>query len=812
MAFEVEMSRNQLPRSGMALGGIGAGCFEIRQDGGFYNWSIFNNYPLFTGSRYPHNPKTTLFFMLRVKMGGANPRLVLLQIEDSHGSAAIEGHEYQYIFPWISGVDTVRYKASFPYAQLDFKQENLPLKVKLKAWSSFIPGNVKDSALPLAFFDFEIESVCPDAVDVQILGIFRNAAGYDQPNRYYRHKRIRGEGFSGVMTANGGMESSASSTGTMALVSFDQQASVYAGWEHHHPYYERLLTETILPEVDDSDGRNTSDKDKGTRKAMPRCFNTVGCREILPGYGARMNRTFAFSWHFPNLYAAPEKLKHDTSEPPGVVGELEGHYYNRFFNSAADVIEYAVRQQARLEAETARFHRSFFDSSLPIPVLDQINSHLNTFFSSSWLTDTNMYGILEGLSPEKPWAGLCTTDVAMYGQIATSLLFPELDRMVVDLWCKFQNENGSVIHSVHRNSRFIPEWERAAKRLDMPGQFVFMALRCALWADDNSYLGSIWPKVKATLDYVIRERDFNGDGLPDMEGIMCSYDNFAMYGVAPYVAVQWLAAVELALLAAHNMGDKRFIEKYESIFHRGVAVLIETCWNGDYLKVYSNTDLGCEEEAKGCMTDQLLGLWAAGDLGLGLGLDERSVTRSLSTIMRLNFKPDQGLRNCQWPGDTFLHPVGKDTWIDQANTCWTGVELAFGALLYRMGRVKEAEMVILNVDRRYRKFGLYFDHQEFGGHYFRPMSALSIPNAYLGVSFNEAILTIKPPHELPDGCWCILLPGGCLTLRKFKGKFSLEVSFGKIALKGISVISKGSQVASVEYTAKKQFNFGAKLL
>lgn len=812
MAYKVEMTREQLPRSGMALGGIGAGWFEIRQDGGFHNWTIFNNHPLFTGPLYPHNPKTTLFFMLRVKVGEGDPRLVLLQIEDSHESAGIEGHEFQYMFPWISGVDTIRYKASFPFAELEFGQEGLPLKVSLRAWSPFIPGNVKDSALPLAWFDFDIESTSDEPVDVQLLGIFRNTAGYDQPERAYRNRRISGEGFSGVMTDNTGMDPDASTTGTLALVALDPEARAYMGWEHHHPYYERLLTEDLLPEVDDTEGRNKSNKETGAVTAMPRCFSTVGSHGVLTGMGDSIRRSFAFCWHFPNLYAAPEKIEHDVPPPAGAVGKLEGHYYNRFFKSATDVAAYACRERDRLESESRGFHGAFFDSSLPPAVLDQVNSHLNTFFTSSWLTDTNMYGILEGLSPEKPWAGICTTDVAMYGHIATSLLFPELDRMVINLWCKFQNDNGSVIHSIHRNSTFMPEWERNAKRLDMPGQFVFMALRCALWGDDELYLKKIWPHAKAALAYVLRERDHNGDGLPDMEGIMCSYDNFAMYGVAPFVAVQWLAAVELAIVVARHLGDEAFVSKYKQVFQMGVRSLIDSCWENDYLKLYSDSAKGSVKEAGGCMTDQLLGLWAAGDMGLDLGLSQDTVHTAISTIMRMNFKPDQGLRNCQWPGDTFLHPVDKDTWIDQANTCWTGVELAFGGLLYRMGRVGEAEKVITNVDKRYRKFGMYFDHQEFGGHYFRPMSALSIPNAYLGASYREGILVINPAHQLPDGRWAILLPGGCLTLARTGSRYTLTVSHGTVAINGFIIMSDGQQVASVDYASVQHMKTGTQIL
>jgi hypothetical protein len=212
------------------------------------------------------------------------------------------------------------------------------------------------------------------------------------------------------------------------------------------------------------------------------------------------------------------------------------------------------------------------------------------------------------------------------------------------------------------------------------------------------------------------------------------------------------------------------------------------------------------------MTDQLLGLWAAGDLGLDLGLSRETVDTALSTILRVNFKPEQGLRNCQWPGDKFLHPVDKDTWIDQANTCWTGVELAFGALLYRMGRVEDAERVICNVDQRYRKFGIYFDHQEFGGHYYRPMSALAIPNAYLGASYSEGVLTINPAHDLPDGRWCILLPGGAMTLAKEGDSYSLKVAFGAVALNGFRIKHNGQQVAAVEYAGEKHLKIGDSLL
>ncbi|MEI6035197.1 MAG: GH116 family glycosyl hydrolase [Verrucomicrobiae bacterium] len=792
--MKTTMHRSQLPRSGMALGGIGTGGFEIRQDGGTANWSLFNNWPQFPGARFPHNAKQALFFMLWVKPENENQRLVLLQIEDSHGSAGIEGHEFQYMFPWISGVDTICTAASFPFCDLDFEQDGLPLQVSLRAWSPFIPGNVKDSSLPLAYFDFDIRSTCGRPIDVQVLAICRNVAAYDQPERIYDNRRVRDGGFSAVVLSAGQTDPAAATTGSLCLASLDEKSTAYMGWEHHHPYYERLLRECPMPEVDDTDGRNSTDAKTGKRKADPRCFATIGRAANLPVRGDGFQHTFALAWHFPNLYGriAKQSDSSGSHDEPNGHDRLEGHYYSNFFGSSEEVARYAGCERVRLLEETSAFHRTFFDSSLPGFVLDQVNSQLNTFRTSTWLTKTRMFGVLEGLSPKKPWAGIATTDVAMYGQIAASLLFPELDRMTVDAWRKFQNPNGSVVHSVSCNSYEANACELTGHRLDMPAQFVFMTLRAALWSGDRRYLESVWPNVKSALAYVLRERDKNGDHLPDMDGIMCSYDNFPMFGVAPYVATQWLAAVALALHAARLLGDTLFSGEYAAYFQQGCSTLEKTTWNGRYFALYSDEQAANPAEKTGCMTDQILGEGVARQLGLPHLVDPEKSAAALRAILAMNYKPDQGLRNCQWPGDTFLHEIGKDTWVDQANTCWTGVEFSFAAHLYAAGLHENAEEIIRNVDARHRKWGMYWDHQEFGGHYFRPMSALAIPNAFLGLSYDGETLRIAPARPLPPGRWCVLLPGACGTFFQDARGCRLEIRSGSVKVKTIELPASGT--------------------
>lgn len=794
MPFQVSTHRSQLPRTGLALGGIGTGWFEIRQDGGFHHWQIYNNWPLFTGERYPYNDKQSLFFMLWVRPENEDPRLVLLQIEDGHDAAAIEQHEFHYIFPWISGVDCIHFRASVPFAELDFEQHGLPLKINLRAWSPFIPGNVKDSNLPLAYFDFVVESTGLQPVQVQLLASMRNAVGHDQPERIYRNTRVRDGDFSAVLMENGQLDPRAATTGQVCLSSFGEASTAYMGWEHHHPYYERLLREFPMPEVDDTAGRNNRDKATGRLRADPRCFVTIGRHAQLETRGARFEHRFALTWHFPNLYGRISKDDPDYKQDgPCGHDRFEGHRYAVDFDSAEAVARYAQQNYPRLKAETEAFHRCFFDSSLPQSVLDQVNSHLNTFRTSTWLTQSGMFGVLEGLSHTKPYAGIATTDVAMYGQIAASLLFPELDRMTVDTWRKFQNkESGIVVHSVACNSYTIPPGEANGHRLDMPAQFAFQALRAALWSGNSDYLNEVWPDVKRALDYVLRERDHNGDHLPDMEGIMCSYDNFPMFGVAPFVVSQWLAAVSLALQVAEKLGDTRFMEHYQPRFEAGCATLERTTWNGRYFNLYSDPNTKDPSGHLGCMTDQLIGEGARHSLGLPALTDREKTTQALRAIVHFNYRPEQGLRNCQWPGDDFLHPVHADTWIDQANTCWTGVELNFAAHLLYHGLHESAFELIDNVDRRHRKWGIYFDHQEFGGHYFRPMAALAIPNAFLGLGLNGSVLTLAPACELPVGRWCFLLPGAYGTLYRSTSAVKIALRCGKLNAKCIEVKIRGA--------------------
>jgi len=256
----------------------------------------------------------------------------------------------------------------------------------------------------------------------------RNAVGYDVPRSEKRYvSRLKeGKGYRAFELTCDGVDEAHSAYGTMGVASLSPASTYYVGWEHRHPYYEIALRNKELPNVDDTAARHTKNRDTGQPEALERCFGTIARSETLDGKDSTLDHTFVATWHFPNLYAQAVDVPWWRDLQPAE--RLEGHYYAQFFDTASDVAAYVCDNLDDLHDRTRSFHDAFFDSSAPPYVLDQINSQLNTFFTSSWLTREGNFGILEGLDAFRAYVGLTTIDVAMYGGVATAALFPQLER------------------------------------------------------------------------------------------------------------------------------------------------------------------------------------------------------------------------------------------------------------------------------------------------------------------------------------------------------------------------------------------------
>ena len=780
---------SQKPRSGIAIGGIGTGSAELRMDGLFYNWQIFNNLPLGTGKPLAYQADSMLFFLLRYQTEGGEPRIKALMVGNDDDLASINPvnqYHYTYIYPWLSGVDAIESAVQFPFVRLKYLDAEMPVDVEMEVFSPFIPGDIRNSSLPVMLFRFNVQSKIDAPVQVTLAANIRTGAGYDFREKLYT-SALRSKAGCVLHTLGvSGIAETESSFGTQTLGSLAEDTTWRLGWDHTHPHYEEFLRSAVLPNLDTTNplegrgGRNVFDRRLNKVNGLERSFSTLAVTRTLK-QGDGFEHHFVHAWNFPNLY----NRRFD---------RVEGHYHSNFFKDSEAVADYAVANRSGLTARTRAFVDDFFASTLDPVVLNQVNSHLNTFITSSWLTKSGDFGVLEGMNCNDSCCGFTTIDVSVYGTPIIVSLFPELQKASMRLHRDLQQPDGRVAHSFGKDFDHKPgQVEDLTDRLDVAMQYAGLVVRDYLWTNDLEYLKDMWPSVKKAMDYMAG-RDTDGDGMPDMEGIMCSYDNFPMYGLASYIQSQWLCALALAEEGARAVGDRKEAARYGRILKKGRRLLEEQLWNGKYFRLYrtrqrrytthDGTGQQVEKDVpssdEGCLTDQLIGQWVSQLCGLDPLADGEKIRSALRNIMQLSFTPDIGLRNCSWPGDTFLHDIPWDIWVDQANTPWTGVELAFASFLIYEGLVEEAMQVIGLVDRRYRRAGLYWNHQECGGHYYRAMSAWTILNAFLGFSINRGRLGFAPKIRSDEYKILFAVNGATAHFIRDKAGVVIDVRSGRL--------------------------------
>ena len=799
-------------RSGVALGGIGTGSIELRKDGNFYNWSIFNNYPLGTGPHFDlpawpgDSPEASyLFFLVRYQVEGESPKMKILQLNDTLGEGGMDGILYYY--PWMSGVDQIEYAGRFPFVNIRYTDSEMPLEIELEAFSPFIPHDVKNSSLPLIYFNFNIRSKSDKPVDVLLIGTLRNLVGYDEINKYFISDMVDQPNHKFFLQTVGGMDTQRSSYGHMGLGAIGgDEVSYYLGWAHKHPYYEKLLVSKRFSNFDDTANRNTKTEDGQPIAWLVRDVNdqklnsSIGVNKRL-GKGEEFQSTMMMSWYFPNRYGAVNDGKKRANNKP-VAGSYEvgikptkliGHYYQRNFSSIKEVVSYGFSEYKTLRDRSLHFLQGLYATSVDQFILDQINAQCNTFATSSTLTKAGKFGIREGLSASKSWGPNVTIDVSLYGSVMVLGLFPELQKNMMRAHRDLQTPNGEIHHGLGYDLDFTQNGTWGVfHRVDLVPNYIQLVLRDYFWTNDLDYLKEMWPSVKKGIQYVLKERDKNGDQMPDMEGIMCSYDNFPMYGLASYIQSQWIVALQLAARAAKDMGESSLQQEYQRIADKGKQLMEDKLWNGAYFRLANdyNGEKGIDE---GCLTDQLVGQWVAHCAGVGHILSPEKVKLAIQNILDYSFMEGRFLRNCTWPEHRDLFPIHEtNLWVDQANMPWTGVELAFASFLIFEGMLEEGKKVIKAVDDRYRRDGLYWDHQEFGGHYYRPMAAWAILNALSGLTIFKQEYSFNPKLEnnQTNQYFFSASSGTGHFIQQKNGQITIQTHAGQLDMKALSLPAK----------------------
>lgn len=435
----------------------------------------------------------------------------------------------------------------------------------------------------------------------------------------------------------------------------------------------------------------------------------------------KASKTFVYvmAWHFPN--------------------HPNGHVYENSFTDANSLASYILDNKDRLIADTRKWRDTYYDSTLPIWLLDRLQMPVSTLATDTcqWWKNGRFWA----------WEGVCCchgtcTHVWNY-EHAMARLFPEIERVVREMqdfgvaW----HEDGVIGHR-GENSTYVADGQAGT---------ILKFYREHQTSADSEFLKRNYPKIKKALEYLILQ-DENEDGL--IENSQPNTYDIDFWGANTFVGSLYLAALRAGEEMAREMGDTEFASKTRKIFESGRKLSVEKLYDGEYfiqkvdLEKHPNN-----QYATGCLADQMFGQGWAHHAGLGYIYPQPNVKSALQSIWKYNWAPtvaaqceahpperwflkpnEPGLFICTWPKS--MHLGGGS--VRYRDEVWTGIEYQVAGNMVWENMLDESLVIVRAVHERYSpevKRNPY-NEIECGGHYARAMASWGVFTALSGFEYH----------------------------------------------------------------------------
>ena len=742
----------ELDLVGMPVGGIGTGQLYLGGEGQLWHWDIFNQ-SVRTASGHYANPPTP-----------ASPltQKFLIQIDGATHSLDRKGFS------------EVSFRGEYPIGTVEYADSNVPLAVKLEAFSPFIPLNTDDSGLPATIMQFTLRNKSAASIEAMLSGELENGVClYNRTLEGMLRNRIISE--PGLTTL---LCSAEQNDSLMQLPDFGTMAIALLG----------QAADETSPDV--------------TAPFSEKLSGSLG-RQLKLAPGESVQVTFVLAWHFPNLSldgypwtSAPSKKKDPLKNA--------GRYYGTKFSSAQAVVNYVTAHFERLAGETKLWRDTWYDSTLPFWFLDR------TFLNASTLSTSTSYRFADGRYYGWEGVGCCagTCGHVYHYAHAAARLFPELEQITreqVDFGLSIQPDG-----AIHFRGEFndIPA-------VDGQAGTILRALREHQMSADTAFLKRNWPKIKLATQWLIA-KDANNDGL--IESNQHNTLDADWYGKVAWLSGLYLAALLGAAEMADEAGDVEFARQCRGIFEVGRKNLVTELFVGDYfINRIDPEHLDAINSGTGCEIDQVFGQSWAFQVGLPRVLPEKETVAALKSLWRYNFIPDVGpYREVYKPGRWYAMPgeagllmctfprhdwniqkaagKGKPSFVGYFNECMNGFEYQVAGHMLWEGLTLEGLSVTRAVHDRYHASRRNpWNEVECGDHYARSMASYGVYLAACGYEYHGPKSHLGfAPRLTPDNFRCAFTSAegwGTFNQKSEDGVFKAEVrvKWGKLRLNSLSL-------------------------
>lgn len=824
--FNTTYKGQYLNRVAFPIGGIGAGMYCLEGTGAISHMSVHNKPDVF------NEPGS--FAAIHVEGVQYGSKVLEGPVPDwkkfGRPDAANGAAGTIYGLPRFSSAE---FQTRFPFGVINLADKDIPLKVTIKGWSPFIPGDADNSSLPCGALEYTF--VNNSAKAVEAIFSFNSRNFMQKGEQKGAIKKID----NGFLLWCDGTKERPDWLGDFAVFT-DQPGTVVDHCWFRGGWFDPLTItwETI--------------RSGNTKSVEPVPEGAPGASLYVPfsvAPGGKKTIRLMTAWYTPvsEVRVGEEPTAADnandncfTSDTLGdafVNGkeDVSGKYvpwYCSHFKDIHAVIGYFSSNYDDLLKKSNLFSDAFYASTLPPEVIEAVAANLAIIKSPTVLRqhDGRLWS-WEGCGDG--WGcchGSCT-HVWNYAQ-AIPHLFPSLERTLRHSeFCESQNGEG---HQTFRTSlpiRPVKHDFHAAADGQLGG--IMKVYREWRISGDIEWLKKIFPLVKASMDYSIRTWDPRNAGIVE-EPHHNTYD-IEFWGPDALCTSFYLGA----LSAITKMGEflQQDVSSYKDLYAKGRQFMETELYNGEYfyqkIKVdglkapspieaskksfggdYSKEaqELLQKEGPKyqygtGCLSDGVLGAWMASVCFLNDPLDVQKTTSHLVSVHKYNLKDnlsehanpqrpsyafgeEGGLLLCSWPkgGKLSLPFVYSDE-------VWTGIEYQVASHLMLMGKVKEGLDIVRTCRKRYDgKVRNPFDEYECGHWYARALSSYGLLQGLTGVQYDAVDKTLYIDSKVGDFTSFISTEKGFGTVSLKAGKPSLKVYSGSITVDKVVVSGKPSSI------------------
>lgn len=699
---------------------------------------------------------------------------------------------------------SARFETQFPFAGVDIEDKDIPLHIKIKGWSPFIPGDADASSLPMAALEYEFENQTDRTLDAVYSFHAANFMATASDGQAVRETR------NGFVLWQPGSTEKPWDEGAFSAVIDDGDASVDCSWfrggwfDSRTMVWNHIAAGDLIAQAAPTDGPASP----GGSIYVPLTLEA----------GEKRTLVLRLAWHVPVTdirigtdpqYADEPACCDDDAGccgPDEIQADPATHrpWYAGVFNDIEAVNSHWYRHYQDLHTRTRTFTDAFYDTTLPAEVVEAVAANLTILKSTTVQRQVDgTFWAWEGCVDKGGCCSGTCTHVWNYAQ-ALPHLFPDMARSLRET--EFHEDQDDSGHQTFRTMLPVRDNTHdfhAAADGQLGG--IMKVLREWQISGDTDWLRNLWSEVRASLDYCIEVWD------PDHKGALIephhnTYD-IEFWGPDGMCTSFYLGALQAAVLMGQALEDDVGI--YEDLLQKGTAFMQSELWDGEYfIQKIEWRDLHAPNPAEspslrtgyspealdlldregpkyqygsGCLSDGILGAWMARVCGAGTFLDSEKESSHLLAIHRHNLKRDlsnhanpqrptyalgqeAGLLLCSWPkgGKLSLPFVYSDE-------VWTGIEYQVASHLMLLGHVDEGlEIVRACRDRYDGRIRNPFNEYECGHWYARAMASYGLIQGLTGVRYDAVTKTL---HIAPtiDG--------------DFRSFLSTETGFGIVGVK-----------------------------